>query len=105
LFSVGLYILSNIMNRRSISGNNTEQVLQLQITDLQDNLVVTGTNVGVGPGALNQVTTGLEVLYPRKVLLLPVIQPGPEFAPSITFPLPVVRPYCPPAAPEPMATL
>jgi len=46
------------MNRCSISGNNTEQVLQLQITDLQDNLVVTGTNVGVGPGALNQVTTG-----------------------------------------------
>jgi len=48
------------MNRHSISGNNTEQVLQLQITDLQDNLVVTGTNVGVGPGpgALNQVTTG-----------------------------------------------
>jgi len=58
LFSVGLYILPNIMNRCSISGNNTEQVLQLQITDLQDNLVVTGTNVGVGPGAMNQVTTG-----------------------------------------------
>jgi len=58
LFSVGLYILPNIMNRRSISGKNTEQVLQLQITNLKDNLVVTGTNLGVGPGALNQVTTG-----------------------------------------------
>jgi len=58
MLSVGQYILLNIMNRCSISGNNTEQVLQLQITDPQDNLVVTGTNVGVGPGALNQVTTG-----------------------------------------------
>jgi len=60
LFSVGLYIyiLPNIMHRRSISGNNTEQVLQLQITNLQDNLAVTGTNVGVGPGGMNQVTTG-----------------------------------------------
>jgi len=58
LFSVGLYILLNIMNRCSISGSNTKQVLQLQITDLQDNLVVTGTNAGAGPGALNQVTTG-----------------------------------------------
>jgi len=48
----------DIMNRCSISGNNTEQVLQLQITDLQENLVVMGTNVGAGPGALNQVTTG-----------------------------------------------
>jgi len=38
-------------------------------------------------------------------LLLPVIQPRPELAPSITLLLPVVRPYCPPAAPEPMATL
>jgi len=46
------------MNRCSISGNNTEQVLQYQITNLQDNLVVTGTNLGVGPGALNQITTG-----------------------------------------------
>jgi len=44
LFSVGLYILPNIMNRRSIGGNNTEQVLQSQITNLQDNLVVTGSN-------------------------------------------------------------
>jgi len=58
LFSVGLYILTNIMKRRSISGNNTEQVLQSQITELQDNLMATGTNLGVGPGALNQVTTG-----------------------------------------------
>jgi len=33
-------------------------VLQSQITDLQDNLVATGTKLGVGPGALNQVTTG-----------------------------------------------
>jgi len=46
------------MNRHSISGNNIEQVLQSQITDLQDNFVATGTNLGVGPGALNQVTTG-----------------------------------------------
>jgi len=45
------------MNRCSISGNNTQQVLQSQITDLQDNLVM-GTNIGAGPGALNQVTTG-----------------------------------------------
>jgi len=48
------------MNRHSISGNNTEQVLQSQITDLQENLVVTGTNEGVGPRALNQVTTGTD---------------------------------------------
>jgi len=53
-----VYILPNIMNRCSISGNNTEQVLQSQITNLQDNFVVTGTNLGVGTGALNQVTTG-----------------------------------------------
>jgi len=46
------------MNQHSILGNNTKKVLQLQITDLQDNLVVTGTNVAVGPGALNQLTTG-----------------------------------------------
>jgi len=46
------------MNRRSISGNNTEQVLQSQITDLQSNIVVSGTNVVVGPNALNIVTTG-----------------------------------------------
>jgi len=46
------------MNRRSISGNNTEQVLQLQITNLQSNIVVMGTNLAVGPGALTQVTTG-----------------------------------------------
>jgi len=57
LFSVGLYILPNKMNRRSISGNNTEQVLQLQITDLQDNLVVTGTNLSVGGDWLAQNTT------------------------------------------------
>jgi len=50
------------MNRRSISGNNTKQVLQSQITDLQDNLVVTGTKVGAGPGALNQVTTTMSPL-------------------------------------------
>jgi len=58
LFSVGLYILQNIMSRHSISGNNTEQVLQLQITDLQDNFVITGTNVGVGPGTFPVLTTG-----------------------------------------------
>jgi len=46
------------MNRRSISGNITEQVLQSQITDLQSNIVVTGTNIAVGPNALNIVTTG-----------------------------------------------
>jgi len=46
------------MNRCSISGNNTEQVLQLQITNLQSNIVVTGTNLGVGPSTLTQVTTG-----------------------------------------------
>jgi len=45
------------MNRHSISGNNTEQVLQLQITNLQSNIVVTGTNLGVGPGILIQLTT------------------------------------------------
>jgi len=45
------------MNRCSISGNNTEQVLQLQITDLQSNIVVTGTNLGVGPNTLTQLTT------------------------------------------------
>jgi len=49
---------TDIMNRHSISGNNAEQVLQLQISDLHNNLVVMGTNVGAGPGALNQVTTG-----------------------------------------------
>jgi len=38
-FSVGVYILTNIMNRHSISGNNTEQMLQLQMTDLQSNIV------------------------------------------------------------------
>jgi len=58
-FSVGVYILMDIMNRHSISGNNTEQVLQSQITDLQSNFVVSGTNLGVGPNALNQVTTGM----------------------------------------------
>jgi len=46
------------MNRRSISGNNTEQVLQSQITDLQSNIVVSGTNLGVGPNAPNILTTG-----------------------------------------------
>jgi hypothetical protein len=46
------------MNRRSISGNHTEQVLQSQITNLQSNIVVTGTNVAVGPNALNILTTG-----------------------------------------------
>jgi len=57
-FSVGVYILTKIMNRHSISGNNTEQVLQLQITNLQSNIVSTGTNLGVGPSTLTQVTTG-----------------------------------------------
>jgi len=52
-----IYILTNIMNRRSISGNNTEQVLQSQITNLQSNIIISGTNLGVGPNALNQVTT------------------------------------------------
>jgi len=55
---VYIYILMNIMNRHSISGNNTEQVLQYQIADLQSNIVVTGTNLGVGLGALNWLTTG-----------------------------------------------
>jgi len=41
------------------SGNNTEQVLQSQITDLQSNIVVSGTNVAVGPNALNIITTGM----------------------------------------------
>jgi len=59
-FSVGVYILTNIMNRRSISGNNTEQVLQLQITNLQSNIVVTGTNLGVGPSTLTQLTSGTD---------------------------------------------
>jgi len=49
---------TDIMSRHSISGNNTKQVLQSQITDLQDNLLAMGTHVGAGPGALNQVTTG-----------------------------------------------
>jgi len=48
------------MNRHSISGNNTEQVLQSQITNLQSNIVVTGTNLGVGPGTLEQLTTGTD---------------------------------------------
>jgi len=48
------------MNRCSTSGNNTEQVLQSQITDLQSNIVVSGTNLGVGPNALNIVTTGTD---------------------------------------------
>jgi len=43
-FSVGVYILTNIMNWRSISGNNTEQVLQSQITNLQRNIIISGTN-------------------------------------------------------------
>jgi len=33
-------------------------VVQSQITNLQSNVVVSGTNVTVGPNALNQVTTG-----------------------------------------------
>jgi len=57
-FSVGVYILKDIMNRCSISGNNTEQVLQSQITNLQSKIVVMGTNVAVGPNALNILTTG-----------------------------------------------
>jgi hypothetical protein len=48
----------DIMNRCSISRNNTEQVLQSQITDLQSNIVVSGTNVAVGPNALNYLSTG-----------------------------------------------
>jgi len=60
MFSVGVYILTDIMNRRSISGNNTEQVLQSQITNLQGKIAVSGTNVAVGPNALNQVTTGTD---------------------------------------------
>jgi hypothetical protein len=68
-FSVGVYILTTIMNRRSISGNNTEQVLQLQITNLQSNIVVTGTNLAVGPGALNQETTRVNntAIIPQEV--------------------------------------
>jgi len=31
----------------------------LQITDLQDNIFVTATNLGVGLGALNWLTTGI----------------------------------------------
>jgi len=46
------------MNRLSTSVNNSEQVLQLQITDLQSNIAVMGTNLAVGPGALEQLTTG-----------------------------------------------
>jgi len=57
-FSVGVYILTDIIIRHSISGNNTEQVLQSQITNLQSNVVAMGTNLGVGPNALNLVTTG-----------------------------------------------
>jgi hypothetical protein len=55
-----VYILTNIMNRRSISGNNTEQVLQSQITNLQSNIVVSGTNLGVGLDVLTQLTTGTD---------------------------------------------
>jgi len=33
-------------------------VLQSQITNLQDNIVIMGTNLGVGPDTLNQLTTG-----------------------------------------------
>jgi len=56
-FPVGVYILTNIINRSSISGNNTEKVLQSQIANLQSNIVVAGTNLGVGPSVLTQVTT------------------------------------------------
>jgi len=45
------------MNRCSITGNNTEQVLQLQITNLQDKIVITGTNLSVGGNWLAQNTT------------------------------------------------
>jgi len=45
------------MKRRSVSGNNTEQVLQSQITDLQDNIVITGSNLSVGRNWLAQNTT------------------------------------------------
>jgi len=48
------------MNKCSISGNNTEQVLQLQITNLQSNIVVMGTNLGLGPNTLTQLTTGTD---------------------------------------------
>jgi len=48
------------MNRHSISSNNTEQVLQLQITNLQSNIVSTGTSLAVGPSTLTQVTTGTD---------------------------------------------
>jgi len=48
------------MNRCSISGNNAEQVLQWQITDLQGNLFVSGTNLGVGPGTFTILTTGTD---------------------------------------------
>jgi len=50
------------MNRRSISGNNAEQVLQSQITDLQDDLLVMGTNIAVGPGTFTILTTGMDNL-------------------------------------------
>jgi hypothetical protein len=50
------------MNRCSISGNNTEQVLQSQITNLQSNIVVTGTNLGVGPNVFTQLTTGTDTV-------------------------------------------
>ena len=33
-------------------------MLQSQITDLQDNVIVTGTNLGVGPGTFTMLTTG-----------------------------------------------
>jgi len=51
------------MNRRSLSGNNNEQVLQSQITDLQGNLFVSGTNLGVGPGTFT-VLTNHHILAP-----------------------------------------
>jgi len=45
------------------------------------------------------------LVYIYYLLYILPIQAGPEFTPSITLPLPVVRPYSPPAAPEPMVTL
>jgi len=56
LYRLGIYT-TNIMNQHSISGNNTEQVLQSQITDPQDNIVM-GSNIGVGPGTFTANLSG-----------------------------------------------
>jgi len=46
------------MNQCSISGNNTEQVIQSGITDLQGGLMVTGSKKAVSPWTFTSLSTG-----------------------------------------------